>query len=304
MRYILSKGVAFTIKGLRQMLAICMRLDQKLNSEFNWATHNQKVVQSTRHYDMHGASDEAYYVACYWQLLEAFLTKKNYSKTGVFLDAGCGQGRLSIPLAKWCGTQGKVIGVDLSEHAILGAKKYAEQAQVVNTTFIADDLLTYLKAQKDNYFEGVLLLEIVFFLPNYQAVIKEIKRVLKPSGFFIGSFRSRYFNLLCCMQNGLWASVDTLLEKRSGRIMGGDLEFNWHTQEEIINLLASLNFKVDSIHGIGSCSGIPGDPHDRIKPSQLSKKELALLKKAELQVGENIPEAGRYFLVTSELESS
>src|SRR5690606_1527507 len=115
----------------------------------------------------------------------------------------------------------------------------------------------------------------------------EIKRVLKPQGFFIGSFRPQYFNLLYSIQHGLWHSVAQVLAARSGNIVGGNMQFNWHTSQELLQLLQSLQLTVKQLTGIGACSGIPGDPHaPLVRPSSLSANEQQVLLQAEQNIGQ------------------
>ncbi len=301
MRRLISKGVNLNIKALRYGLRQAMRLERRLNDSFDQAAHNKAVVQSTCRYDMFSAADEGYYQNQYWHWIEKFLTQEKVNPHGCFLDAGCGHGRMSIPLAKWCGVHGKVTGIDLSEPAIEQAKQYAHEEQV-SVEFFATDLLIFLQKTETDSFDGVLLLEIVFFLPNYKAILKEITRVLKPGGFFIGSFRSQYFNLLHSMRNGLWDSTDMILGQRTGALVGGAVQFNWHTLPELRSTLQELAFDICHVVGIGSCSGIPGDPHDFVRPSVLSKQEKMSLMKSEKTIGELLPETGRYILISSKLK--
>ena len=293
----------FIVKVLRYALTQLMKLDAYLHKNFNIEVHNKKVIGSTQKYDMVAAADESYYAEQYWNRIKAFLKTEAIDSKGYFLDLGCGQGRMSIPLAKWCAPSGRVSAIDLSSHAIDQARKYA--GSLNNIDFKAIDLFEYLQTIPDHTFDGIIMLEVIFFLPNYEKALAEAMRVLKPGGFFIGSFRPQYFNLLCCLQRGLWTSIDTILKERSGDIVGGGLRFNWHTVPELkIMMEKDLNLSVKHISGIGVCSGIPSDPHAQIiRPALLTQKEQQDLLKAEQQMGELLPEAGRYILIAARKES-
>ncbi len=51
------------------------------------------------------------------------------------LDAGCGPGRVSIPLAKALGPSGEVVAVDMQSEMLRRAKERAERAGVSNIRF-------------------------------------------------------------------------------------------------------------------------------------------------------------------------
>lgn len=278
-----------------------MQFERYVQRRFDQQAHNQSVVRSTQKYDMVAAADESYYAKQYWQRIHAILQTEALSRDSRILDVGCGQGRMSIPLAKWCHHPAQVTAVDLSASAIAQAKNYAAQADVSAIDFQTTDLFAFLKTIPDQTFDIVTMLEVVFFLPNYEQALAEIKRILKPNGLFIGSFRSQYFNILYGLQHGMLNAVDMLLNQRSGAFMGGQTHFNWHTLPELTALLEqTLHFHIKHVSGIGVCSGIPGDPHAHIvRPSALSAAEQQRLMQAEEQCATRLPEAGRYILIAA-----
>lgn len=303
MQRVMLAATSFLVKGMRFGLSRAMRLDRYARTHFDQQAHNQSVIRSTQKYNMYAAPDEGYYAEQYWRRITSFLQEDAISPEGSFLDLGCGQGRISIPLAKWCAGKGKVVGVDLSSSAIEQAKQYAKEANVNNIDFMAADLFDYLRTVPDHSFDGVFLLEVVFFLPNYQQALAEIVRILKPGALFVGSFRPQYFNLLYAIQNGLWETIDQLLEERTGSILGGHTIFNWHTADELKRMLTEqFHLSVKQLSAIGVCSGIPGDPHAHIvQPSVLSQVEKEKLMRAEEQLSRQLPEAGRYILVAAQV---
>jgi hypothetical protein len=129
----------------------------------------------------------------------------------------------------------------------------------------------------------------------------EIMRVLRPGALLLMSFRSQYFDALYLVRGRLWHNMGMLLEKRRGHIFDGLVEFSWQTSEEIRSLLTcGHGLELLEQCGIGVCSGIPGDPHDHIvRPSQLDSGEKNHLMELELELGRNVPDAGRYILVVA-----
>ena len=148
----------------------------------------------------------------------------------------------------------------------------------------------------------VFFLEVIFFLPNYEAVLTHIVRVLKPGGFLMASFRSQYFDVLFSLKHGMWDSLNVLLNQRGGRLWGKDIFFNWHTADEIAEILENkYALQLLELRGIGCCSGIAGDPFgDIVSPSKLSKSEFDRLMDVELEMGRHVPDAGRYILTIAQ----
>ncbi|MFA6387269.1 MAG: methyltransferase domain-containing protein [Candidatus Paceibacterota bacterium] len=286
-----------------RVLKVLRRTKRKIAGDrYNMERHQHKIIRSTRNYDMSASLDEHYYQEQYWHWIEKYLNSGKLSKNGRYLDLGCGQGRLSILLAKWCTTGGKVIGVDFSKEAIGRARRYTDEASLHNIDYYTADILSFLKENDDNSFDGVLLLEVIFYLPNYHLVLEEVKRVLKPGGLLFASFRSQYFNILYNINKRNWNDINTVFKNRIGRLGDGDVYFTWQTSDEIAYIIGKeLKFKVLDLCGIGCCSGIEGDPHACIaKPACLNKDKRDVLMKLEIDLANAVPDAGRYILCTAQ----
>ncbi len=101
---------------------------------------------------------------------------------GKVLDAGCGPGRFALPIAK----QKKgyyVIGIDTSSEMLKFARKTAKQERITNIEFIKGDI--QFLPFKDNTFDSVVSVHVLFHLPQYAEILKEFIRVLKPHGRII-----------------------------------------------------------------------------------------------------------------------
>jgi SAM-dependent methyltransferase len=91
------------------------------------------------------------------------------------LDAGCGEGVLSVLLAKK-GCQ--VTGVDISEPNIASAKKYAEeQGASAWTTFLCSD--SEVLPMEDRTFDYVVSSHVLEHLPDFGKGVQELVRVAK-----------------------------------------------------------------------------------------------------------------------------
>lgn len=119
------------------------------------------------------------------QLFDIFQIS-SLSKESIVLDAGCGTGKCSIPLAK----QGfEVIGVDISEKAIEVARQKAEAAKLP-IIFRVEDLEAL--PFEDNTFDVVFCGGVLHHFPVRNKVEEELHRVLKENGKLFAYEANRY----------------------------------------------------------------------------------------------------------------
>ncbi|GEM_PF-1911844 len=103
--------------------------------------------------------------------------------TGIVLDVGCGAGRFSFRLAKFCG---KIHGIDSSSESIRFAKEAAKRQSVQNAEFSVMDARKLDFA--DNSFDFVYSVACVSQLArekDFTAGVKELFRVVKQNGRII-----------------------------------------------------------------------------------------------------------------------
>lgn len=96
------------------------------------------------------------------------------------LDAGCGPGRITIPLARKVGPQGHVTALDIQAGMLARVKEKAEAADLTNITFLQAGLGE--KKLKPNTFDRIFLVTVLGEIPNQEAALKEILSALKPNG--------------------------------------------------------------------------------------------------------------------------
>jgi ubiquinone/menaquinone biosynthesis C-methylase UbiE len=96
------------------------------------------------------------------------------------LDAGCGPGRLTIPLAQWVGAEGRVVAVDLQPEMLARAKTKAERMRLRNIEFRQ----ARLGAGELQFepFDRAVMVTVLGEIPDQAAALREMLTVLKPGG--------------------------------------------------------------------------------------------------------------------------
>lgn len=100
------------------------------------------------------------------------------------LDAGCGEGRFSIPASEIVGDNGKVYAVDSSEEAISSLKEEIKKKDMRNIKAFVGDITKRLPIE-DEEVDVCLMANILHGLvvsKKIESALKEIFRVLKPNG--------------------------------------------------------------------------------------------------------------------------
>ena len=101
------------------------------------------------------------------------------------LDVACGTGigaRLAAPLV---GRRGSVIGVDVDEGMLRVARKTSDRLDGARIDWLhADALELPLRTREFDY---LLCLEGLQFFPDRSAGLRELRRVLRPGGAFVGT---------------------------------------------------------------------------------------------------------------------
>src|SRR5712671_425909 len=115
----------FTTRALRSTARVMERFtsNRAAVDALPDASHKASVIRSMTKYDMVKHPDESYYSKQYLHWILPELSSRYRDRNVQIVDLGCGQGRLSVPLAEWCAPgRGTVTGVDITPSAIALAK--------------------------------------------------------------------------------------------------------------------------------------------------------------------------------------
>ncbi len=133
------------------------------------------------------------------------------------LDLGCGEGRHVISAYFTDGVQS--VGVDLCHADLLTTREkfselcQAEQAQIPsNSRFLLAQSNALKLPFADHCFDKVICSEVLEHIDDYESVIVEIERVLKPGGEFVASVPRFWPEWLC------WALSDEYHANEGGHL--------------------------------------------------------------------------------------
>lgn len=96
------------------------------------------------------------------------------------LDAGCGPGRVTIPMAKTIGLQGEVTALDIQDKMLERVKEKAHAAQLNNIVFVCAGLGD--GKLEHNKYDRATLVTVIGEIPNQKAALQEIFNALKQGG--------------------------------------------------------------------------------------------------------------------------
>lgn len=96
------------------------------------------------------------------------------------LDAGCGPGRLTVPLAQGVGSAGRVVALDIQPGMLARAKAKTEAVGQENVVFVAAGLGDGGLAA--DCFDRAVLVTVLGEIPHPAAALAELFRALKPNG--------------------------------------------------------------------------------------------------------------------------
>jgi ubiquinone/menaquinone biosynthesis C-methylase UbiE len=95
------------------------------------------------------------------------------------LDFGCGPGGYILPAAKLVCETGRIYALDVNPAAILSVKSLALKNKLGNVETILGDGTAGLP---DTSINVVLLYDVLHHLKNLDAILADLRRVLKPGG--------------------------------------------------------------------------------------------------------------------------
>jgi len=111
---------------------------------------------------------------------EEEIKKLDIKQGQVVLDFGCGIGSYTIPVAKLVGERGRVYALDKQPLALKKVEERAEKEGLHNIRTILSDGDTGLP---DESIDIILLYGVLPEIEDKDFVLRELHRVLKPSGY-------------------------------------------------------------------------------------------------------------------------
>lgn len=94
------------------------------------------------------------------------------------LDVGCGSGAISAGIACKVGTEGRVVGIDRSEHLIAEGKGLFKETK--NLELIQSDLFSFDSEEK---FDLIVSARVLQWLKNPKEALRKMKTLLKSDGY-------------------------------------------------------------------------------------------------------------------------
>lgn len=111
----------------------------------------------------------------------AFIVENLGLEPGVrVLDAGCGPGRLTLPLAAAVGTEGQVLALDIQEEMLSRTRGKVLAAGLNNVQYIQAGLGE--GKLPSEHFDCAVLVTVLGEIPDQASALQEINRALKPGG--------------------------------------------------------------------------------------------------------------------------
>jgi len=96
------------------------------------------------------------------------------------LDVGCGTGASAIPAAEQVGPTGTVIAADLADRLLAIARRKAAARKLENIEFRHGDMENL--GYPDQFFDAVICVFAIFFVPDVAKQISELWRMVRPNG--------------------------------------------------------------------------------------------------------------------------
>jgi ubiquinone/menaquinone biosynthesis C-methylase UbiE len=109
------------------------------------------------------------------------------------LDLACGTGNTTLEFAKWF-VSTQIDGIDISAGMLAKAKQNAQAEGLNNVNFIETDITQNLQVILNRKYSIICCAYAMFFLPDADKLLQQLKGLLKPDGLIIfSSFQQQAF---------------------------------------------------------------------------------------------------------------
>ncbi|MFH0968668.1 MAG: methyltransferase domain-containing protein [Methanobacteriota archaeon] len=99
------------------------------------------------------------------------------------LDAGCGPGRLSIPIAKITGPGGTVTAMDIQDGMLQEVRRRADKETITNIRFIQGGIGE--GTLENAHYDRAVLITVLGEIPDREVALREIFGAMKPGGMLL-----------------------------------------------------------------------------------------------------------------------
>ena len=127
-------------------------------------------------------------------MMQQYLDAMRIDSAETVLDLGCGTGVAARAIARRPGFRGRVTGIDLSPHFVAVAQRLAAAESIDRIDFRVGDSQSL--SLPNEGFDAVVLHTLVSHVNDPLAVLREVRRILKPAGtvgIFDGDYASMTF---------------------------------------------------------------------------------------------------------------
>ena len=149
------------------------------------------------------------------QIIESLSLRKG----DIVADLGCGSGAYIFAASKFVGDRGKIFAVDIHREILEKINRESDKMNVINIDTLLANIESKIRIESLSC-DVVIISNVLAEISNFDNLLNEIKRILKPDG------------ILLIVD---WKKTDHPLSNKRGEII---------PEEKIIAILAPYNFYI------------------------------------------------------------